>query len=190
MNGGQQQQTQHQQEPEAHQSPQAQFEPKTAMATDNEDSTPGGVGLTTGGSGATPTVKMQQARQEAPAVTPATVTAAAAPSMTTASAAATAVAAAAAATAAASATAYGANGSGGSNNGNGNNSPTTAAQTVAAINKKRKKEGLKPIITTDNPATGYVHAFLGSLYFPAVCVAGSLHDPMVSFSPRQFPCAG
>lgn len=194
MNGGQQQKTQHQQEPEAHQSPRAQNEPKTATATHDEDSTgggaavSGGVDLTTGGSGATPTVKMQQARQEAPAVTPATVTAAAAPSMTTASAAATAVAAAAAATAAASATASGANGSGGNNNGNGNNSPTTAAQTVAAINKKRKKEGLKPIITTDNPATGYVYAFLDSLEFSAVCVAGLLHD-IIMFSPflASFP---
>ncbi|KAG8160892.1 hypothetical protein KVR01_009156 [Diaporthe batatas] len=125
-----------------------------AATTSDENSTGGGVGLTTGGTGAAPTVKMQQSRQDAPAVTPATVTAAAAPAMTTASAAATAVAAAAAATAAASPTASGANGSGGNNNGVGNSSPTTAAQTVAAINKKRKKEGLKPIITTDNPATG------------------------------------
>ncbi|KAH8779840.1 hypothetical protein F5883DRAFT_516843 [Diaporthe sp. PMI_573] len=154
MNGGQQQQTQHQQGTEAHQPTQPQPDPDTATTTIDENSTGGGVGLTTVGTGAAPTVKMQQSRQEAPAVTPATVTAAAAPAMTTASAAATAVAAAAAATVAGSPTASGANGSGGNNNGVGSNSPTTAAQTVAAINKKRKKEGLKPIITTDNPAIG------------------------------------
>lgn len=166
MNGGQQLETQHQQGTEAHPQPDS----KTAATTSDENSTGAGVGLTTGGTGAAPTVKMQQSRQDAPAVTPATVTAEAAPAMTTASAAASAVAAAAAATATASPIASGANGSGGNNNGVGNSSPTTAAQTVAAINKKRKKEGLKPIITTDNPAPGYVYAFLGSLlHFCRLC---------------------
>ncbi|KAI3400747.1 hypothetical protein diail_1956 [Diaporthe ilicicola] len=150
MNGGQQH-TQHQQETESQQ--QHTSRPQPAVPTAHKDNAGGGtaagsgvVDLTTG-SGTAPTVKMQQARQDAPAVTPATATAAAAtPSMTTASAA-----------AAATATASGANGSGSSNNnGNGANSPTavSAAATVAAINKKRKKEGLKPIITTDNPTIG------------------------------------
>ncbi|KAL1845934.1 serine/threonine protein kinase, CMGC [Diaporthe australafricana] len=155
MNGGQQQQ---ETESQQQQSFQPQTEPKAAEPAANEHSAggagtagSGGVGLTTG-SGATPTVKMQQARQEAPTITPATATATATatPSMTTAS------AAAAAANAAATATASGANGSGNNNNGNGISSPTSvsAAATVAAINKKRKKEGLKPIITTDNPTVG------------------------------------
>jgi uncharacterized protein YkwD len=40
-------------------------------------------------------------------------------------------------------------------NGNGTNTATATASAqaaTAAINKKRKKEGLKPIITMDSPA--------------------------------------
>ncbi len=39
-------------------------------------------------------------------------------------------------------------------NGNATATPTTPA--AAAVNKKRKKDGLKPIITTENPQPGCV----------------------------------
>lgn len=51
---------------------------------------------------------------------------------------------------------------GSSNNHNNNNAPSavaTTANAAAAMNKKRKKDGLKPIITTENPHIGCVHFF-------------------------------
>ncbi|RYP10838.1 hypothetical protein DL764_000390 [Monosporascus ibericus] len=36
-------------------------------------------------------------------------------------------------------------------NGNGTNSTPTSSSALATLNKKRKKEGLKPIITTEAP---------------------------------------
>lgn len=51
----------------------------------------------------------------------------------------------------------------GSSNSNNNNSPSaaaaTAANAAAAMSKKRKKDGLKPIITTENPHIGCVRYF-------------------------------
>ncbi|OTA58924.1 hypothetical protein K449DRAFT_397725 [Hypoxylon sp. EC38] len=65
-------------------------------------------------------------------------------------------------------------------NGNGTSSPTTSnLASPTLLNKKRKKDGLKPIITTEGPAPGRVFfTFLFSMpsvYTPVLPTAYAHH---------------
>lgn len=170
MNGGQVAQPQHQQQQHQQRTPETQ------------DSAQAKIEMTTV-AGATPqaqTVKMQQqAQQDAPAptITPATATAST-PSMTAAATNGGSSHAGANTSAGTSAATGSGTGTGtGTGTSNASAATTVTAATAAAINKKRKKDGLKPIITTES--SGYVlcdlFLFLATLRVFCDCVLRLRH---------------